>query len=79
MRVKDVIQGLHDYLKDCYHDKMIEDAEELGCVLYDTVTKKKNNPIHIVATTWKEGNLWHYIKQRQIGNEVKKQKRSKHV
>lgn len=66
MRVKDILNGIHDYVKDCYHDQMMRDAKELGCVLYDKVTKKKSNGMHIVATAWKEGSMWHYIKQRKL-------------
>lgn len=65
-----ILQGIYDYVKDCYHDHLMAEAKAIGCVLYDKATKYKKNTIHIPANRWKEGSVWFYIKQRRIAKDV---------
>ncbi|MBR2247678.1 MAG: hypothetical protein IJ880_11785 [Bacilli bacterium] len=75
MRGNYILQGIYDYVKDCYHDYLMQEAKSMGCVLYDKITKYKQNTMHVPANRWKEGSMWHYIKQRKIA----KQRRVKNV
>lgn len=61
--MKAIIWGICDYLSDCWHDYKVHngylDDHEKWCISYR-------------LTKWKEGNLWHYIRQRRISKRVKK-------
>ena len=70
-----VIKGLYDYLKDCHHDRLVEDAMDLNCILYEKAKDVKGKEKLIPSFYWKEGNLWHYIKQRKIAKKAKNAKR----
>ena len=77
--IKDWILGLNDYLDDIVHDAMIKDAKKLDSRLQDKVTTfdsktKKKVTKWVDAISRKEGNLWHYIKQRRIARQYKKGK-----
>ena len=63
--MKYILQGIKDYCKDCWHDwhlhcveKSQKDealffwAEEVDC--------------WVAIVDWKEGSVWHYIRQRKI-------------
>lgn len=52
--MKEIIQGIGDYIKDCRHDK--------------NFGSKTARPAYM---DWKEGNVWHYIKQRKIAKQKK--------
>lgn len=60
-----IIWGICDYLSDCWHDYKIR---------YEYKHTKGNRRKWEIVTTllWKEGNLWHYIRQRRIAKRVKK-------
>ena len=63
-----VINGIRDYIKDCRHDR-----------LYNAVTKEYDqwaridDKVYAVVPggTWKEGSVWHYIRQRKIAKRMK--------
>ena len=53
--MKYIFMGIKDYCKDCWHDWL----------LVRFVNTYDNEKIE-EDWTWKEGNLWHYIKQRKF-------------
>ena len=71
-----IFQGIKDYCKDCWHDWHLHYVEKsignepLFCMA-------KDEDAWIAMIDWKEGDLWHYIRQRKIGNKVKKQRKVK--
>ena len=75
--MKYIFLGIKDYCKDCWHDFLLEHLFRFY----------KRCPIKFISnqtgalldmTFWKEGNLWHYIKQRKIANKLKKDKENGH-
>lgn len=64
--------GIKDYCKDCWHDWLFFHLKKLyknpDCVLtyYNLYTDKFNGTV-----SWKEGSVWHYIKQRKLGKKTK--------
>lgn len=79
MRGNYIIQGIYDYIKDCYHDHLMQEAKNIGCVLYDKVTKYKQNTMHVPANHWKEGSVWYYINQRKLAKKIKRENNAKHA
>lgn len=76
--------ALKEYLRDCYHDHLIDKASKLGCKLCDKVTVfDSKNKYKITkwsnAFTWKEGNLWYYYKQCKIAAKYKKEKKDENI
>lgn len=74
--MKYILQGIGDYIKDWWHDWLLDRLQ----------ATYPNTTIHLCdqgynayykAHCWKEGNLWHYIQQRRIANKVKKAKGKK--
>lgn len=57
--MKDTILGIKDYCKDCWHDW-----------LNKRLLKVESTRIQGVWL-WKEGNVWHYIRQRKIASDKK--------
>lgn len=63
-----IIDGIRDYIKDRRHDR-----------LYNAVAREYDQWIYIdddiyaviPCGTWREGSVWHYIKQRKIAKGVK--------
>lgn len=78
MRGNYIIQGIYDYIKDCYHDHLMQEAKNIGCVLYDKVTKYKQNTMHVPANHWKEGSVWYYINQRKVAKKIQRENNGKH-
>lgn len=66
--LKSIILGTKDYIKDCWHDW-----------LYHRLSKTHTNATiyflnlgcDIKETTWKEGSIWHYIRQRRLAGKYK--------
>lgn len=48
--IKEIIKGFHDYRRDVIHDKEYKKAVLFSQIINDG--------------SWKEGSVWHYIKQR---------------
>lgn len=74
--VKSILLGIQDYMKDCFHDRVAADAEMMGCRLYEKVTYFDGNKTFnrwVSTVTWKEGNIWHYIRQRLYARKNKKE------
>lgn len=70
--------GIKDYCKDCWHDWLVARLKKFGCVIYDYMPAKHTELVSGYlepVMTWKEGNLWHYIRQRKIANKVKKERK----
>lgn len=65
--LKAVWFGIRDYIKDVQHDKLVDKAEKkFHCKVLDAAIHfgaKKANINYIDAVTWKEGSVWHYIRQ----------------
>lgn len=70
--MKHVLQGIGDYVKDCWHDFLFEHLQRF----YDTQLRClcKECEMNVNLFSWKEGSVWHYIRQRKIENCRKKQK-----
>ena len=70
--MKAIILGIKDYCKDCWHDWLFFRLQKLykdpNCVLtyYNIYTDEFHGTV-----SWKEGNVWHYIRQRRLGKETK--------
>lgn len=65
--MKYIINGIRDYIKDCRHDRLYTIAtREYDQWIEDDVQKYAVIP----AGTWKEGSIWHYIRQRKIGAKI---------
>ena len=71
---KSIFLGIRDYCRDVYHDWLNRRALAIGSRVYDK-GDCDGVPIWFVAIDWKEGSVWHYIRQRKIGNKVKKEKK----
>lgn len=66
--MKEIILGIKDYIKDCQHDWLVRQIKKY----YFLVESKDETdgywyPLH----SWKEGNVWHYIRQRRIAKTIK--------
>lgn len=62
--------GIKDYCKDCWHDFLLRNLQKYY----------EGRPIKFISIAtdrlldmglWKEGNLWHYIKQRRLAKRSK--------
>lgn len=63
--MKYIILGIKDWCKDTWHDFLVKHISEYYVFIeVRTHTKDDWYPIH----KWKEGSVWHYIKQRKIAN-----------
>lgn len=71
--MKEVILGIKDYCKDCWHDWLLEHLFRFykNCVIFFIPDKTGARQD---LSFWKEGSVWHYIRQRKI---AKKRKESK--
>lgn len=58
--MKYIILGIKDYCKDCWHDYI----ECKWAKLHRTELSRNVNR----WWKWKEGNIWHYIRQRKFAN-----------
>ena len=68
--MKYMIQGIRDYIKDRRHDRMYEAITRE----YDQWMRDGHKYYAVIpAGEWKEGSVWHYIKQRKIATKVKKE------
>lgn len=70
--------GFRDYITDCWHDWLCRRVSNIkGCCVFEFLFVEKeeehdcNNCWHI-SQNWKEGTLWHYIRQRKIGHQRRK-------
>ena len=76
--------ALKDYLQDCYHDYLVNEVNKLGCKMCDKVTTLDSKTKHKItkwsdAFTWKEGNFFHYYKQRKIALNIKKRNKNESI
>lgn len=76
--LKAIILGIQDYMKDCFHDNVLNDAELMGCKVYTKATTfdsktQKSKQKWVPDSSWKEGNIWHYIQQRLITRKYLKE------
>lgn len=65
--MKTFLLALENYLKDCYHDKLIKEAKDLDCKLQDKIAKYNAKTGKITtnwkdAEIWKKGSVWYYYK-----------------
>lgn len=66
--MKEIILGTKDYIKDCWHDWLLKRIRK-----HYFLIEAKDNPRGdwYPLCEWKEGNVWHYIRQRQIVKTIK--------
>lgn len=71
--MKNIILGINDYLKDIAHDKALVRyfgyCSDIKIQDYNDFSDVWHRP-----TTWKEGSVWHYIRQRRIASKKPKVK-----
>lgn len=66
--MKHITQGISDYLHDCWHDFLVKHiSKHYAFIEARDHTMGDWYPIH----KWKEGSVWHYIKQRKIAKKEK--------
>ena len=72
--MKEIILGIKDYLNDVKHDKMcLYISKVFDQYVCDDVGDEDFEFVETPA--WKEGSVWHYIRQRKIANiRLKKRK-----
>lgn len=75
--MKYILQGIKDYCKDCMHDWHLHYVERHNGnqPLFYFGDHTECGEVWVALIDWKEGNLWHYIRQRKVGNRVKKDKK----
>ena len=61
--VKSIVLGTKDYLKDRRHEHLCRKVAKIGCRVYEHCTDDSWRH----TSQWKQGNLFHYIRQRRIG------------
>lgn len=63
--MREVYLGIKDYIKDCWHDYVLVPRYEREQIRDDGWVLGKYVP-------FKEGSVWHYIRQRRIAKRIKK-------
>lgn len=58
--MKHIILGIKDYCKDCWHDYVL-------IKIWHRRDVKRYEDFGTYVT-WKEGSVWHYIRQRKFAN-----------
>lgn len=71
--MKHILQGIGDYIKDCWHDFLLRHLCKFykKCVIF-FISNKTGTRSDL--SFWKEGSVWHYIRQRKITKNHKKKK-----
>ena len=68
--MRNILNGIRDYIKDCWHDWLLDRLQaaypNATIYIYD-----HEYDADITIYHCKEGNLWHYIRQRQIAKRMK--------
>ena len=68
--MKAIILGIKDYIKDCWHDWHLHCVEKsIGNQPVFFMSKAED--AWVAKTDWKEGSVWHYIKQRRLAKRKK--------
>lgn len=62
--MREVILGIKDYLNDCWHDYVLSP-------MWKHDERRSEGGITGKFVTWKEGSIWHYIRQRRIAKKAK--------
>ena len=65
--------GIKDYCKDCWHDWLRNRLFAFYKTPFTEIRVSDKRYVHIMP--WKEGSVWHYIKQRKIATKVMKNER----
>ena len=64
--------GIKDYCKDCWHDFIRKETNRYGWNIREAVDYYKNGRVKYVGVpVWKEGSVWHYIRQRKMAQKRK--------
>ena len=66
--MKDIILGIKDYCKDCWHDWLVRRVSAYGGQVMERCSYNRKNYRWEKACYWKEGSVWHYIRQRKFAN-----------
>lgn len=66
--MKYILQGIKDYCKDCWHDFLFRHLQKFykKCPIYFI---SNQTGVRLDIEFWKEGSVWHYIKQRKIAHK----------
>lgn len=74
--MQEVLLSVKDYLTDCWHDWLLSRLQatypNATIYIYD-----HGYDADFIICHWKEGNLWHYIRQRRIAKKTKALKEAK--
>ena len=63
--LKAIRLGVKDYCEDCWHDWHLRCLEKAYGEL-PMFYMSENEDVWVAIIDWKEGNLWHYIKQAKL-------------
>lgn len=85
--MRNILNGIRDYIKDCWHDWLCKRVRAIDCRIFERVYCAPRKLGWELSFEWKEGSVWHYIKQRKIAAQKehfadaskKIAKRMKHV
>lgn len=67
--MKAIFLGTKDYIKDCWHDWLSNRLHKVQGERIYTYDAKED--LTCWVHPWKEGSVFHYIKQRRIGKKAK--------
>ena len=65
--LKSIILGTKDYIKDTKHEHLCGKVAKIGCRVYEETTDGEWRQ----TSQWKEGSIWHYIRQRRLAGRNK--------
>lgn len=65
--LKSIILGTKDYIKDTKHEHLCGKVAKIGCLVYENTTDGEWRQ----TSQWKEGSIWHYIRQRRLAGKNK--------
>ena len=83
--MKYIIQGIKDYYKDVHHDRLCRTVNQIkGCCVFEfhfvaTMAEHDCDKCWRISQDWKEGSVWHYIRQRKIADKRKTNARHNNV
>lgn len=67
--MKYIILGIKDWCKDTWHDWLRNRVMAYGGRVYDKAYYDDGSYIWYSSDAWKEGNVWHYIRQRKFAKK----------
>lgn len=72
--MKDIILGIKDYCKDCRHDWHLHGVEKTNGyrpLFFMWEDAQDEEDVWVAEVDWKEGSVWHYIRQRRLAKHAR--------